>query len=67
MTEQPVDPSTNVPPSTGHSSLDAVLDLVAGLDDRPLVEHTGVFETAHTELRRPLEQPPGEPDPGRPA
>lgn len=60
MTEEPVATSTPAPPSTGIASLDSVLDLVAGLDEQPLSEHTAVFETAHAELRRPLEQPPAE-------
>lgn len=48
------------PAPTGIPSIDSVLDLVAGLDDRPLEEHASVFETAHAELRRMLDHPPAE-------
>jgi hypothetical protein len=60
MTEEPGATTAPAPPSTGIASLDAVLDLVAGLDEQPLAEHTAAFETAHAELRRPLDQPPAE-------
>jgi len=53
MTEEPV----VAPAATGISSIDMVLDLVAGLDTRPLEEHAAVFETAHSELRRALDDP----------
>ncbi|UMG92588.1 HAD hydrolase-like protein [Nocardioides sp. TF02-7] len=43
---------------TGIASIDEVLDRVAGLDERPLEEHAAVFETAHAELRRTLDDPP---------
>ena len=46
-----------VPAPTGIASIDSVLDLVAGLDARPLEEHADVFETAHSELRRALDDP----------
>ena len=45
------------PQPTGIPSIDSVLDLVAGLDERPLEEHAAVFETAHAELRRTLDDP----------
>ena len=48
------------PTPTGIASIDTVLDLVAGLDDRPLEEHAAVFETAHSELRRALDEAPVE-------
>lgn len=52
--------SGGVPAPTGIASIDSVLDLVAGLDARPLEEHADVFATAHAELRRALDDP----DPG---
>ena len=55
MTESP----RPAPPPTGIDAVDRVLDLVAGLDSRPLEEHAGAFESAHAELRRTLDDPPG--------
>lgn len=60
MTEEPTAAPAPVP--TGIASLDSVLDLVAGLDERPLEDHAAVFETAHAELRRTLDAPPAAPD-----
>ena len=54
MTEVPV--STQAP--TGIESVDAVLDLVAGLEGRPLTEHVAVFEEAHARLRGALDARP---------
>ena len=54
MTEVPV--STQAP--TGMESVDAVLDLVAGLEGRPLSEHVAVFEDAHARLRSALDAQP---------
>lgn len=70
MTEEPA--ATAVPAAsgfepTGIASIDSVLDLVAGLDERPLEEHAAVFETAHAELRRTLDNPPEAPGPVEPA
>lgn len=56
MTEVP-QPGTNAP-TTGIASIDSVLDLVAGLESRPLEEHAAVFEAAHAELRQALDDPP---------
>ncbi len=55
MTEAP---APAAPAATGIASVDSVLDLVAGLDERPLGEHSAVFEAAHAELRRTLDNPP---------
>jgi hypothetical protein len=55
MTEEPVVAGGVAP--TGIASIDTVLDLVAGLDARPLEEHAAAFETAHSELRRALDDP----------
>lgn len=53
MTEVPA----AAPSPTGIASVDAVLDLVAGLDDRPVSEHAAVFEQAHAQLRSALDAP----------
>jgi hypothetical protein len=45
------------PEPTGVGRVDAVLTAVAALEDRPLDEHVGVFEAAHDELRRTLDDP----------
>ena len=60
MTEEPVVAATSghVPAPTGIASIDTVLDLVAGLDARPLDEHAAVFETAHQQLRQALDETP---------
>jgi hypothetical protein len=39
--------------------VDEVIAAVEELEDRPLEEHVGVFETAHAELRRALDTPSG--------
>jgi len=57
MTEVPVP----APTPTGIDAVDRVLDLVAGLDGRPLEEHARVLEEAHGELRRTLDHPPSVP------
>lgn len=54
MTEVPV----SAPAPTGIDSVDAVLDLVAGLEGRPLDEHAAVFEDAHARLRSALDAQP---------
>ncbi|HJQ04162.1 MAG TPA: hypothetical protein VJ872_01865 [Nocardioides sp.] len=54
MTEVPVPAQA----PTGIASVDAVLDLVAGLDGRPLAEHVAVFEDAHSRLRSALDAQP---------
>ena len=43
------------PVRTGVERVDAVVDAVSGLDDRPVDEHVAVFESAHDELRRTLD------------
>lgn len=45
------------PTPTGIDAVDRVLDLVAGLDSRPLSEHAAVFEEAHADLRHALDNP----------
>lgn len=39
---------------TGNPEVDAVLDTLIGLPDRPVAEHVAVFEQAHESLRRTL-------------
>ena len=61
MTEVPqpgTSDGTAAPVTTGIASIDSVLDLVAGLESRPLEEHAAVFEAAHAELRQALDDPP---------
>ena len=49
------EPETPEPVRTGVSEVDAVLDSVEALDDRPVEEHPAVFEAAHEQLRRSLD------------
>ena len=42
---------------TGLPSIDEVIAAVEELEDRPIEEHVGVFETAHERLRRALDEP----------
>jgi hypothetical protein len=44
--------------TTGLASVDTVVESVAGLEDRPVEEHVEVFETAHEQLRRALDDAP---------
>jgi hypothetical protein len=48
---------------TGVASVDEVIAAVEELDERPLEEHVGVFETAHAELRRALDHAETSTDP----
>ena len=58
MTEVPAPAPVPTPGPTGIDAVDRVLDLVAGLESRPLEEHAAVFEEAHADLRRTLDNPP---------
>ena len=49
-----------MPSPTGNEAVDAVVEMVAGLDERPLEEHAAIFEEAHSQLRRALDQQPGD-------
>jgi hypothetical protein len=51
-TGEPADPVR-----TGNDVVDAVIDEVAGLDERPLEDHAHVFETAQERLRHALDVP----------
>ena len=44
---------------TGDARVDAVLESLEGLDERPLAEHTAVFEQAHERLREALDPDSG--------
>lgn len=46
---------------TGVEHIDEVIAAVEELEERPIEEHVGVFEAAHAQLRRALD------DTGRPA
>jgi hypothetical protein len=49
---------------TGARRMDDVIRAVEELEDRPIEEHVGVFESAQVQLRRALDEPgdPGGPD-----
>lgn len=47
--------------STGVTAVDAVVEQVASLRDRPLEEHAAVFTDAHETLRRALDDVDGDP------
>lgn len=66
MTEEPEFPGPEepetVPPEpervrTGVPDVDEVIAAVEELEERPIEEHVGVFETAHDRLRRALDVP----------
>ncbi|MCW2792740.1 MAG: hypothetical protein JWO76_1838 [Nocardioides sp.] len=48
---------------TGVADVDAVIAAVEELEDRPVEEHVGVFESAQEQLRRALDDRPGPPGP----
>lgn len=54
--------SADSAPHTGVARVDAVLETLDRLDELPLTEHVGVFEAAHTELRRALDPDAGTQD-----
>jgi hypothetical protein len=62
MTEEPQPTAAPAPgpAQTGVPEVDQVLAAVEELEERPIEEHVGVFETAHEQLRRALD--PAEPD-----
>jgi hypothetical protein len=47
---------------TGVDRVDEVIRSVEELEERPIEEHVGVFETAHSQLRRALDHVDDEPD-----
>jgi hypothetical protein len=58
-----VDAPEDEPVRTGVERVDAVIDEVSGLADRPVDEHVAVFESAHDQLRRTLDAPPDDAPP----
>ena len=50
MSQTPSEQAT----TTGHARVDAVLESLEGLEDRPVAEHVAVFEAAHEDLRAVL-------------
>jgi hypothetical protein len=46
------------PERTGHPDVDAALDAVVALEDRPVAEHLAAYETAHAQLRQALSDTP---------
>jgi hypothetical protein len=58
MSEQPQEPVR-----TGVREVDAVITAVERLEERPIEEHVGVFETAHDRLRRALDHADADADP----
>lgn len=46
--------------STGLASVDSVVEAVEALEGRPVDEHVEVFERAHEQLRRALDDAPEE-------
>ena len=55
MTEEAVNAAPDATCGTGLSAVDAVLDDVVGLAERPIEQHVGVYESAHEVLRRALD------------
>jgi hypothetical protein len=58
----PADEPETEPPEpervrTGAAGVDEVIIAVEGLEERPIEEHVGVFEAAHEQLRRALDDP----------
>jgi hypothetical protein len=53
------DPAPETPERarTGVPAVDEVMRAVEELEERPVEEHVGVFETAHEQLRRALDTP----------
>jgi hypothetical protein len=63
LDEQAGDPEPQTPERvrTGSDRVDDVIRSVEELEDRPIEEHVGVFESAQVQLRRALDDP-GEPE-----
>ena len=57
--EQAGDPEPGAPERvrTGSDRVDEVIRAVEELDERPIEEHVGVFESAQVQLRRALDDP----------
>jgi hypothetical protein len=57
--EEP-EPGTPERVRTGVERVDDVIRAVEELEERPIEEHVGVFESAQVQLRRALDEPGGE-------
>ena len=55
MTEELPEAAESERVRTGVESVDEVIAAVEELEERPIEEHVGVFETAHEQLRRALD------------
>lgn len=55
--DEPDPASETEPVRTGMAEIDEVIAAVEALEERPIQEHVGVFETAHERLRRALDHP----------
>jgi len=62
--DEQMNQATNQP--TGHPAVDAVLESLADLDERPVQDHVATFEAAHEQLRAALAGAPAN-APGTPA
>lgn len=60
MDDDDLEPEHVEPVRTGQPRVDAVIEAVEQLEERPIEEHVGVFETAHEELRRALDATPSD-------
>jgi hypothetical protein len=60
MSEEP-EIRDDEPVRTGVERVDAVVVEVEGLAERPVEDHVGVFENAHEQLRRALDDRPVSP------
>jgi hypothetical protein len=58
MSEARPEASDTEPVRTGVEEVDAVLELVEGLDRQDVAEHAAVFEAAHDRLRSALDGTP---------
>ncbi|HEX5089414.1 MAG TPA: hypothetical protein VFV89_16525 [Nocardioides sp.] len=54
------EPGTPERVRTGVDRVDDVIRAVEELEERPIEEHVGVFESAQVQLRRALDEPGGE-------
>jgi hypothetical protein len=48
--------------TTGHPDVDAAVEAVVSLEERPVAEHLAAYENAHVLLRQALSDTPREPD-----
>jgi hypothetical protein len=64
MTTEPPEEHTPERVRTGVDRVDEVIRAVEELEERPIEEHVGVFESAQVQLRQALDDPgdPDEPD-----